>query len=225
MPDSAKGNPLGLRRMTIGFISQYVDRSDGKRARRRSRKITSFDSSPEPSLDREKITLTGKYENGGTFEYNMEVNRNGMQFWSRIKDPAGEEWPTSTRVSVGLHGVVPNVKDLAMSAIKPQIGDGAFYMTPVEGKRIKLPFDKKWIEIKIPRGALSSLKGVEVMGTPYYNFKFNISPNNGKDMNFNYSKGYGGTFPFQGISLDYSSKEKRTEVPRTRFLKVSVTKN
>ena len=131
MPDSAKGNPLGLRRMTIGFISQYVDRSDGKRARRRSRKITSFDSSPEPSLDREKITLTGKYENGGTFEYNMEVNRNGMQFWSRIKDPAGEEWPTSTRVSVGLHGVVPNVKDLAMSAIKPQIGDGAFYMTPV----------------------------------------------------------------------------------------------
>ena len=224
MPDSAKANPLGLRRMTIGFISQYVDRSDGKRARRKSRRITSFDSSPEPSLDREKITLTGKYENGGTFEYNMEVNRNGMQFWSRIKDPAGEEWPTSTRVSVGLHGVVRNVKDLAMSAIKPQIGDGAFYMTPTEGKRIKLPFDKKWTEIKIPRGALSSLKGVEVMGTPYYNFKFNISPNNGKDMNFDYSKGYGGTFPFQGISLDYSSKEKRTEVPRSRSLKVSVTK-
>jgi hypothetical protein len=224
LPDSAKGNPLGVRRMSIGFISQYVDRSDGKRARRRSRKITSFDSSPEPSLDREKITLTGRYENGGTFEYNMEVNRNGMQFWSRIKDPAGEEWPTSTRVSVGLHGVVPNVKDLAMSAIKPQIGDGAFYMTPTEGKRMKLPFDKKWTEIKIPRGALSSLKGVEVMGTPYYNFKFNISPNNGKDMNFDYSKGYGGTFPFQGISLGYSSKEKRMEVPRSRFLKVSVTK-
>jgi hypothetical protein len=224
LPDSAKGNPLGLRRMTIGFISQYVDRSDGKRARRRTRKITSFDSSPEPSLDREKITLTGKYENGGTFEYNMEVNRNGMQFWSRIKDPAGEEWPTSTRVSVGLHGVVPNVKDLPMSAIKPQIGDGAFYMTPTEGKRIKLPFDKKWIDLKIPRGALSSLKGVEVMGTPYYHFKFNISPNNGKDMNFNYSKGYGGTFPFQGINLDYSSKEKNTEVPRSRSLKVSVTK-
>ena len=224
MPDSAKANLLGLRRMTIGFISQYVDRSDGKRARRKSRRITTFDSSPEPSLDREKITLTGKYENGGTFEYNMEVNRNGMQFWSRIKDPAGEEWPTSTRVSVGLHGVVPNVKDLAMSAIKPQIGDGAFYMTPTEGKRIKLPFDKKWTEIKIPRGALSSLKGVEVMGTPYYNFKFNISPNNGKDMNFDYSKGYSGTFPFQGISLGYSSKEKNTEVPRSRSLKVSVTK-
>ena len=224
MPDSAKANPLGLRRMSIGFNSIFTDRTNPKRVRRRSRKITSFDSSPEPSLDREKITLTGKYENGGTFEYNMEVNRNGMQFWSRIKDPAGEEWPTSTRVSVGLHGVVPNVKDLAMSAIKPQIGDGAFYMTPTEGKRIKLPFDKKWTEIKIPRGALSSLKGVEVMGTPYYNFKFNISPNNGKDMNFDYSKGYSGTFPFQGISLDYSSKEKRTEVPRSRSLKVSVTK-
>ena len=224
MPDSAKANPLGLRRMSIGFNSIFTDRTNPKRVRRRSRKITSFDSSPEPSLDREKITLTGKYENGGTFEYNMEVNRNGMQFWSRIKDPAGEEWPTSTRVSVSLHGVVPNVKDLAMSAIKPQIGDGAFYMTPTEGKRIKLPFDKKWTEIKIPRGALSSLKGVEVMGTPYYNFKFNISPNNGKDMNFDYSKGYSGTFPFQGISLDYSSKEKRTEVPRSRSLKVSVTK-
>jgi hypothetical protein len=224
LPDSAKGNPLGLRRMSIGFNSIFTDRTNPKRVRRRSRKITSFDSSPEPSLDRDKITLTGKYENGGTFEYNMEVNRNGMQFWSRIKDPAGEEWPTSTRIGVSLHGVVPNVKDLAMSAIKPQIGDGAFYMTPVEGKRMKLPFDKKWTEIKIPRGALSSLKGVEVMGTPYYNFKFNISPNNGKDMDFDYSKGYSGTFPFQGISLGYSSKEKRTEIPRSRFLKVSVTK-
>ena len=224
LPESAKANPLGVRRMSIGFNSHFTDRTNPKRAKRRSRKITSFDSSPEPSLDRDKITLTGKYENGGTFEYNMEVNRNGMQFWSRIKDPAGEEWPTSTRIGVSLHGVVPNVKDLAMSAIKPQIGDGAFYMTPVEGKRMKLPFDKKWTEIKIPRGALSSLKGVEVMGTPYYNFKFNISPNNGKDMNFDYSKGYGVTFPFQGISLDYSSKEKRTEVPRSRSLKVSVTK-
>ena len=224
LPDSAKGNPLGLRRMTIGFNSIFYDKTNPKRVRRRSRKITSFDSSPEPSLDRDKITLTGKYENGGTFEYNMEVNRNGMQFWSKIKDPAGEEWPTSTRIDVSLHGVVPNVKNLAMSAIKPQIGDGAFYMTPTEGKRIKLPFDKKWTEIKIPRGALSSLKGVEVMGTPYYNFKFNISPNNGKDMNFDYSKGYSGTFPFQGISLGYSSKEKRTEVPRSRSLKVSVTR-
>jgi hypothetical protein len=224
LPESAKANPLGVRRMSIGFNSHFTDRTNPKRAKRRSRKITSFDSSPEPSLDRDKITLTGKYENGGTFEYNMEVNRNGMQFWSRIKDPAGEEWPTSTRIGVSLHGVVPNVKDLAMSAIKPQIGDGAFYMTPVEGKRMKLPFDKKWTEIKIPRGALSSLKGVEVMGTPYYNFKFNISPNNGKDMDFDYSKGYSGTFPFQGISLGYSSKEKRTEVPRSRSLKVSVTK-
>ena len=224
MPDSAKPNPLGLRRMSIGFSSQFVDRSDGKRARRRSRRITSFDSSHEPSLDREQITLTGKYDNGGTFEYNMEVNRNGMQFWSRIKDPAGEEWPTSTSINVSLHGVVPNVKDLTMAKIKPQIGDGAYYMTPVEGKRIKLPFDKKWIDLKIPRGALSSLKGVEVMGFPYHQFKFNISPNNGKDMNFNYSKGYGGIFPFQGISLGYSSKEKITEVPRSRSLKVSVTK-
>jgi hypothetical protein len=60
LPDSAKGNPLGVRRMSIGFISQYVDRSDGKRARRKESKITSFDSSPEPSLDREKITLNGK---------------------------------------------------------------------------------------------------------------------------------------------------------------------
>ena len=224
LADSVKVNPLGFKRMTIGFNSKYTDRTNPKRVRRRSRRITSFDSSPEPSIDRDKITLTGKYDNGGTFEYNMEVNRNGMQFWSRIKDPAGEEWPTSTLIGVGLHGVVPNVKDLTMSKIKPQIGDGAFYMTPTEGKRIKLPFDKKWVELKLPRGALSSLKGVEVMGTPYYQFKFNISPNNAKDMTFYYDKGYASTFPFQGMSLRYYSKEKRTEVPRSRALKVSVTK-
>ena len=134
LPESAKANPLGLRRMTIGFSSIFTDRTNPKRTRKRSRKITSFDSSPEPSLDRDKITLTGKYENGGTFEYNMEINRNGMQFWSRIKDPAGEKWPTSTRVGVSMHGIIPNVKNLPMSKIKPQIGDGAFYMTPTKEK-------------------------------------------------------------------------------------------
>ena len=132
LPESAKANPLGLRRMTIGFSSIFTDRTNPKRTRKRSRKITSFDSSPDPSLDRDKITLTGKYENGGTFEYNMEINRNSMQFWSRIKDPAGEKWPTSTRVGVSMHGIIPNVKNLPMSKIKPQIVDGAFYMTPTE---------------------------------------------------------------------------------------------
>ena len=225
LPESAKANPVGLRRMTIGFSSIFTDRTNPKRTRKRSRKITSFDSSPEPSLDRDKITLTGKYENGGTFEYNMEINRNSMQFWSRIKDPAGEKWPTSTRVGVSMHGIIPNVKNLPMSKIKPQIGDGAFYMTPTEGKRIKLPFEKKWVDLKLPRGALSSLKGVEAMGTPYYQFKFNISPNNTKDMNLEYGKGYASVFPFQGISLAYYSKEKKTEVPRSRALKVSISKN
>ena len=117
------------------------------------------------------------------------------------------------------------MKNLPMSKIKPQIGDGAFYMTPTEGKRIKLPFEKKWVDLKLPRGALSSLKGVEAMGTPYYQFKFNISPNNTKDMNLEYGKGYASVFPFQGISLAYYSKEKKTEVPRSRALKVSISKN
>ena len=64
LPDSAKGNPLGLKRMSIGFNSIFTDRTNPKRVRRRSRKITSFDSTPEPSLDRDKITLTETMRTG-----------------------------------------------------------------------------------------------------------------------------------------------------------------
>ena len=39
LPESAKANPLGLRRMTIGFSSIFTDRTNPKRTKKRSRKI------------------------------------------------------------------------------------------------------------------------------------------------------------------------------------------
>ena len=224
--DGVPAGPLGILRMTVGFSTRYTDRTNPERPRRRPRSIKSFDSPPEPSTERDEIKLTGKFTNDGTFEYNIRMTRKGLEFWSRIKDPSGEDWPTSHYVGMSFKGTVPKVKDMAMNQIKPVIGDGAFYAQPVEGKSVKLPFDTSWQDLmkKVPRGALNNLKSMEAKGTPYDPVRIVVTPFT-KDMKLEYDRSYASTYPLQGMSLSYASVEKKTEIPRNRALKINLLPN
>ena len=224
--DGVSAGPLGILRMTVGFSTRYTDRTNPERPRRRPRSIKSFDVSPEPSTERDEIKLTGKFTNDGTFEYNIRMTRKGLEFWSRIKDPSGEDWPTSHYVGMSFKGTVPKVKDMAMNQIKPVIGDGAFYAQPVEGKTVKLPFDDSWQDLmkKIPRGALTNLKSFEAKGAPYDPMRIVVTPFV-KDMKLEYSRSYANMYPLQGISLHYAALEKKTEIPRNRALKINLLPN
>ena len=223
MENGVSAGPLGILRMSVSFSTRYTDRTNPERPRRRPRSIKSFDSSLEPSTERDEIKLTGKFTNDGTFEYNIRMTRVGLEFWSRIKDPSGEEWPTSHYVGISFKGTVPKVKDMAMNQIKPVIGDGSFYAQPVDGKNVKLPFADSWQDLmkKIPRGALTNLKSFEAKGFPYDPLRIVVTPFV-KDMRLEYSRSYAYTYPLQGISLHYASLEKKTEIPRSRALKINL---
>ena len=214
---------MGVLRMSIGFSSRYTDRTNPERPRTRSRGIKSFDSSPDPSTERDEIKLTGKFTNEGTFEFNIRMTRKGLEFWSKIKDPSGEKWPTSHRVGMSLRGVVPGVKDMTMNQIKPIIGDGAYYASPTEGKTIRLPMGDSWVNLmkKVPRGALGNLKSVEAKGLPYNPLKIVVTPYV-KDMRLVFDRSYSHTYPLQGMSLYYYSLVKKTEIPRNRALKINL---
>ncbi len=223
LEDGVSAGPLGILRMSVGFGNSYTDRTNPERPRRRTRGIKSFDVSPEPSTERDEIKLTGKFTNDGTFEYNIRMTRKGLEFWSRIKDSSGEDWPTSHSVGMSFKGTVPKVKDMAMNQIKGVIGDGAFYAQPVEGKTVKLPFGDSWVELmkNVKRGALTNLKSFEAKGTPYDPMRIVVTPFV-KDMKLEYSRTYSYMYPLQGISLRYTSLEKRTEIPRNRALKINL---
>ena len=218
--------PLGVLRMTVGFNSRYTDRTDPKKPRLRSRSVQSFDSPPEPSTDREELQLVGTYTNGTSFEFNLRMTRKGLQFWSKIKDPSGEKFPSSHRVGVSMKGVVPKVKDMAMSAIKPVIGDGAILASPVEGKTIQLPMGVSWVDLmkKVKRGALGNLKSVTAQGTPYDPIKIVITPFV-KDMKLAFDRSYSATFPLQGMNFYYHSLVKKNEIPLNRALKINLMPN
>lgn len=221
--DGVTAGPLGILRMSVGFSTRYYDKTNPERPRRRSRGIKSFDISPEPSTERDEIKLTGKFTNDGTFEYNIRMTQKGLQFWSKIKDPSGEEWPTSHYVGMSFKGTVPKVRDMAMNKIKNVIGDGAFYAQPVEGKTVKLPFGDSWVELmkNVKRGALSNLKSFEAKGAPYDPMRIVVTPFV-KDMKLEYSRTYSYMYPLQGISLHYASLEKKTEIPLNRALKINL---
>ena len=221
--DGVPAGTLGILRMTVGFGTRYTDRTNPERPRRRPRSIKSFDSPPEPSTERDEIKLTGKFTNDGTFEYNIRMTRKGLEFWSRIKDPSGEDWPTTHHVGMSFKGTVPKVKDMQMNKIKAVIGDGAFYAQPVEGKSVKLPFDTSWQDLmkKVPRGALNNLKSMEAKGAPYDPVRIVVTPFT-KDMKLEYDRSYASTYPLQGMSLGYAAVEKKTEIPRNRALKINL---
>jgi hypothetical protein len=221
--DGVPAGPLGILRMSVGFGTRYTDRTNPERPRRRGRGIKSFDSPPEPSTERDEIKLTGKFTNDGTFEYNIRMTRKGLEFWSRIKDPSGEDWPTSHHVGMSFKGTVPGVKNMQMNQIKPVIGDGAFYAQPVEGKTVKIPLGVSWVDLmkKVPRGALNNLKSMEAKGAPYDPVRIVVTPFT-KDMKLEYDRSYASTFPLQGMSLGYAALEKKTEIPRNRALKINL---
>ena len=224
--NGVSSGPLGILRMSVGFSSSYTDRTNPDRPRRRSRGIKSFDFSPEPSSERQAIQLAGKFTNEGTFEFNIEMTKKGLQFWSKIKDPKGEKWPTSHMVGMSFKGTVPKVKDMAMNQINPVIGDGAFFADPVDGKKIQLPFGESWVSImkKLKRGALGNLESVEASGKPYDPVKIVVTPYV-KDMKLSFNRSYSYTYPLQGLSLHYHSLEKNTEIPSSRKLKINILPN
>ena len=226
--NATDGKRANERPIAIHFSSHYYDRSDPERVRHRHRKIVAYDVSPEPSMDREITTLSGTFDNNGTFEYEMEINHRGLGFWGKLKDPAGEEWPTRMSIGVRTPDVAPEAINMSMEQIMPIIGDGALYIDPIEEKRAKLPFTEKWDDLmrRFKGNDWNPIKSAELMGKPFGSHKIKVTPTNTKGMRLAWGKGYSGVFPFQSVHIGYTSEDDkyRDVVPKNRRLNIFVTR-
>ncbi|MEK9773149.1 MAG: hypothetical protein VW576_06245, partial [Opitutae bacterium] len=209
----------------VGLRAEYTDKTNPKKWRKKGRPIISFNSPPEPSMNREKTTLTGSFSNGGTFQYDIELNSKGLLFWGKVRDPGGEEWPTRFSIVVSVPGFVPDSKNKQMDEIMPYIGDGTLIMQPESGKSRAYPYKEKWATIsnKFKGQKFGSLKSATVMGFPYGNNKMMITPTNTSGMSFNRYVSYGRIFPFQGFSFEYEGRENKKEIPKNKALKILLT--
>ncbi len=243
---------LPPRKFTVYFQNTYTFRTvkknpDGKIARddkgtpiyrwpRAHRRITKFDTLPEPSMDREKITLTGTFDNGGKFEYNMELNAKGLLFWSELDEPkpakAKSETdrivsPTRLHFLVGVPGLIQDAKNVTADKMEKIVGDAYLSLRPQSGKPQKYPFKEQWTVTKKKYAGekLGALKSMTVEGYPYGDTKLTAIPMNTSGMNFGYGYSYGMQFPFQGLHFVYSGNEDRfkQEIPKSRALKVLLT--
>ena len=209
----------------VGLRAEYTDKTNPKKWRRKGRPIVSFNSPPEPSMNREKTTLSGSFSNGGTFQYDIELNSKGLLFWGKVRDPGGEEWPTRFSSVVSVPGFVPDSKNKQMNEIMPYIGDGTLIMQPESGKSRVYPYKEKWATTnnKFKGQKFGSLKSATVMGFPYGNNKMMINPTNTTGMSFSRHVSYGKIFPFQGFSFEYYGRENRKEIPKNKALKILLT--
>jgi hypothetical protein len=206
----------------IGFGTRYTDTSNPEKHRRRSRNITGFESPPEPSMNREKTTISGTFNNGGTFQYDIQMNDKGLSLWSKMKDPSGEKEPTSIRIGTYIPGIVPDSRNKSMEEIMPYIGDGSLVLKPTSGKSRSYPFKEKWAitNAKYKGQKFGGMESATLMGFPYGN---RISfMGTGSGMRFARDVDYGKIFPFQGLSLTYSNGSSAKEIPQNRAYKVLI---
>lgn len=225
-----------IRKHPDGKIEREKDGTPKYRWPRSHRRITKFDTILEPSMDREKITLTGTFNNKGTFEYNMELNSKGLIFWSKMKEPKLPKpktetdpvhTPTRLSFSIGIPGLISDAKNASVDKVKSIVGDAYLSLRPQSGKPQKYPFDVQWTVTKKKYAGEKSgaLKSLTVEGFPYGDTKLTAIPFNTSGMNFGYGYSYGMVFPFQGLHFNYSGADERyrQEIPKSRGLKVLLT--
>ena len=206
----------------ISFGTRYTDTSNPEKHRRRSRKITGFENPPDASTQREKTTISGTFNNGGTFQYDVQFNDKGVTLWSKMKDPSGEKEPTSIRIGTSIPGIVPNSRNLSMKEIMPYIGDGSLVLKPAFGKTRHYPFKEKWAitNTKYKGQKFGGMESASLMGSPYGNrISFMAT---GSGMSFGKDVAYGKIFPFQGLSLTYSNGSSPKVIPQNRAYRVLI---
>ena len=205
------GDRATERPLQVHFRAIYWLKNDGKRRVRKYRKVASFESSPEVSMDREETTLKGTYDNNSTFEYTMEINHRGLSFWGKMKESSGEERPTVFYIVMQTPNIAPEAtkEGLTLAAIEEIVGTGALYVDPLEAKRIKLPMAEKWDDLRKEYNGRTAnpIKTAELNGKPFGSHKIMLAPTNVKGMHFHWGKGYSGMFPFQSIYLSYRTEE------------------
>ena len=225
-----------LRKNPDGSIKRNKNKEPEYAWPRARRRITKFDTMLEPSMDREQITLRGTFDNKGTFEYNMELNKKGLLFWSKMKEPPFPkpkketdpfQNPTQLSFHVSVPGLIQDAKNVTADKMESIVGDAYLSLRPQSGKPRKFPFQDQWTvtKKKFEGDKFGALKSMTVEGFPYGNTKLTAIPVNTSDMSFGYGYGYGMLFPFQGLHFYYAGASERykQEIPKNRALKILLT--
>jgi len=228
-------NYRALKRDNKGEIERHANGTPVYRWPSRSRSIKQLDDFFEPSMSRENITLRGSLDNGAKFEYNMELNKKGLKFWSKLEEkkppPPKTELdiaftPTKLYFSVGVPGLIPDAKNATNQKVKEIVGDASVSLRPQSGTLRQFPYKEQWTitKKKFQGEKFSTLKSMIFAGFPYGKNKLTVINQSTSDMSIGYHYGYGVLFPFQGMTINYGGRAGKysQEIPKSRALKIEI---
>ena len=228
-------NYRALKRDNKGKIERHANGKPVYRWPSRSRSIKKLDDFFEPSMSRENITLRGSLDNGAKFEYNVELNKKGLRFWSKLeeKKPAPPKTeldiaftPTKLYFSVGVPGLISDAKNATNQKVKEIVGDASVSLRPQSGTLRQFPYKEQWTitKKKFQGEKFSTLQSMIFAGFPYGKNKLTVINQSTSDMRIGYNYGYGVLFPFQGMTINYGGRAGKysQEIPKSRALKIEI---
>ena len=204
------GERVQNRPFTVNFRGVYKDERGGWGHRR----IASLETSPPATNDRRTTNVKGTWNNGGSFEYSVELSNTGLSFWGDAKEPKSTEFATTLRIELRAPSVVSDSKNATLEDIKKASGDGALYVDPMQAKTIKFPFDEKWADTqnKLSKDGkkkvdYNPIKYAEFRGFPFGDHKIKVKPASTRKAQLVWYVTYGVIFPAQGASLIHRNSD------------------
>jgi len=241
--DSKTPTEVTLPPMSISFFPVNTYDEENGRKHWNPLRVTKLSDSPPVSNDRKSTTIKGEWENGAKFEYNFEMTHTGLSFWGDADEPSSTKYPGIIDIRIRAPQVLDAAKAETVKQINDAAGDGALYVDPLEGKRLKFPFNEKWTDIKsrLTKGgkktvSYNPIKYAEFKGTPLGEHKIKIAPSNTRSGHLTWDDGYSQVYPIQGAYLNFTSVDgaearksttpkefkKRLEIKKSERVKVTV---
>lgn len=188
----------------------------------RFRKVTGFQSPPEPSENISRLNLTAELEDGAKLKIGAEFSIRGMAVWGEAVDASRSRQYHKT--VIGLRLSMPEaieVKDGdGLAEWKPIVGDTKLQVVTTSRARETLPYLEKWDDMKkkltFHRGIQSALVSGKLFGAR----KFSIAPKSLRNAHF-YVGSYSGVYPFRHYYFTLRDMQGG-EIDKIRRLEIAV---
>jgi len=184
------------------------------------RKITGFESPPEPSEKLGRLKLKAKLEDDVTMEIEFEAGSRRIAIWGKADDPSSVDQPTLVALRLSVPEAMPVKEGDGLAEWEPIVDDTSIEVVSSSRAKETIPYLKKWVDLKkeltFSRGIESAVTSGKLLGRR----EMTVAPKSIRNSSMQVGS-YSGVFPFQHYRYYYQDKAGG-EIDKSRRLEIEI---
>lgn len=184
------------------------------------RKITGFESPPEPSEKLGRLKLKAELEDGVILEIGFEASSRRIAIWGKADDPSSVEHPTVLALRLSVPESMPIKEGDGLAEWEPIVDDTSIEVVSSSRAKETIPYLEKWVDLKkkltFSRGIESAVTSGKLLGRR----EMTVAPKSMRNSSMQVGS-YSGVFPFQHYRYYYQDKAGG-EIDKNRRLEIEI---